>query len=289
MPSLLDAVVHDQIWTLEHAPLTNLPFQPFSDGSPSVASAARSFYGLKESTSKRSRGYSDRAKELLETLQGLYPQVDFRGLVDFQSRQDKAALEYEIAEANERLEKMEIQGPEDEEEMETEDGNIVEARDGAGTDSTTSTTSSSTANPHFIRLFPFSLPVRSITTATRFLVAKPDAPPFTLRFNGYTETYGLQEFECKPADRNISNPTARLLYYLDPDRLGYVAYSRYSLYVHTRGVHSFVQRKATVDSGAEVEGGFVNVGCENREDVEELVRHFEERKKEGVVVESVDM
>lgn len=115
-------------------------------------------------------------------------------------------------------------------------------------------------------------------------MAKEHSPPFALVFNSVTRTYGLQESGC-----DISDPTTRLLHHLNSYNLGCVAYCSGSPNVHTRSVDYLVKRKATLDRGAEVEGGFVNLGCEDEEEAKDLVMHFEERKMEGVKVDRVSL
>ncbi|KAL8685174.1 MAG: hypothetical protein Q9218_007932, partial [Villophora microphyllina] len=151
---------------------------------------------------------------------------------------------------------------------------------------TTSRTKSS--SPPFHPSYPLSLEVLSINTPTRMLVAKPHSPPFTMIFNTITQTYGLAEFECEHTDFDIADPTTRLLHHLDPGKLGYVAWcSGAPFTVVTRSVDYRLKRRATCDRGAEVDGGVVNIGCVDDEGVEDLVAHFEERKKEGVKVKRI--
>ncbi|KAI4202284.1 MAG: hypothetical protein LQ350_002668 [Teloschistes chrysophthalmus] len=295
MPSHhLDAIIENHLWDLEYTALrynSRFPINHTCDGrKPSLAAAARAFYGLKETSSTaKGRGFSDRAKQLLEKMAGKYPRVDFAGVKDFWMRQEKVVLEGKLAESRERLNMLDLEGEEgtkEEGDAEMQDG-VVDRTSCRLTDEKTQRTIPTIrllANSPAESRPSVSFRVRSINTATRFLVAKEHSPPFALVFNSVTRTYGLQESGC-----DISDPTTRLLHHLNSYNLGCVAYCSGSPNVHTRSVDYLVKRKATLDRGAEVEGGFVNLGCEDEEEAKDLVMHFEERKMEGVKVDRVSL
>ncbi|KAI4110007.1 MAG: hypothetical protein L6R37_000140 [Teloschistes peruensis] len=125
---------------------------------------------------------------------------------------------------------------------------------------------------------PISIRIRSIETANLSFVAKFRTPPFTLLFDTVNQTYRLEE---------SADPTGRLLHHIGPYNLGYVAYCPGSEFVHTRSLDYVMKRKAKLDRGPEIEGGFVNLNCENGQEAEDLVTHFEERRMEWVKISRV--
>ncbi|KAL8866379.1 MAG: hypothetical protein Q9174_006338, partial [Haloplaca sp. 1 TL-2023] len=260
--ALIDSIIERRISELERF-LHSIDMGGSSDG---FATVAGEFFALRESTSANGQGFAYRMDKIHRVAKrlGAY-RVDLEGLSDFSLRQKTAALDGDLQGIRQRM--LEYK--------DTEEGEIKEESHDQPT-ATDRMTPDLPTDIHFYPSSPRSIDILSVVTNARMAVAKDHSQPFRLVFNSYTQTYGFHEFECEHTDFDIGDKTTRLLHTLDPERLGYVAWSPGMLFVHTH-TKDYERSKKRVLSG-----GYCNLGVVDIEGLERLVEHLKERP---VVVE----
>ncbi|KAL8965500.1 MAG: hypothetical protein Q9183_003822, partial [Haloplaca sp. 2 TL-2023] len=256
-------------------------------GGPSrgFAPAAIEFYALKETTSDQGQGFAYRVDKIHRVAKklGAY-RSDLDGLADFSLRQKTAALDTDLNDIRDRLlehnETDEGEIKEHTHDQPNGSGGTVAFNVGRSTDQPwiDRATPDVPADIHFNPSSPLSLDILSVVTDTRMAVAKEHSQPFCLIFNDVTQAYGFSEFECEHTDFDIGDKTPRLLHSLDPERLGYVAWSPGMLFIHTH-TKDYKRSKVKV-----LNGGYCNLGVVDIEGLGRLVEHLKERP---IVVEKV--